>query len=179
MSRIGKLPIKIPSGVTITVDNTAVSVAGTKGNLSQPILSGITLEQNDGELFVKRVSDEATFRANHGLMRTLIQNMVTGVTEGFNKKLELHGVGFRVSLAGNQLKMNLGLSHEVTYQLPEGITATVEQNVITVSGIDKQRVGQIAAEIRSLKKPEPYKGKGIRYQNEHIIRKSGKSGKDK
>lgn len=179
MSRIGKLPIQIPSGVTITVDNGTVSVAGSKGNLSQPILKGISVEQTDQVLTVKRENDEAINRGNHGLMRTLIQNMVTGVSEGFSKKLELHGVGFRVALAGNQLKMNLGLSHDVLYDLPQGITANVEQNTITVSGIDKQQVGHVAAEIRSLKKPEPYKGKGIRYEGEKIIRKSGKSGKDK
>src|SRR5690606_7640966 len=115
----------------------------------------------------------------HGLMRALINNMVIGVTTGFSKKLEIHGVGFRVALAGSDLKMNLGFSHEVVYKVPAGVTAAVEQNTITISGISKQQVGQVAAEIRSLKKPEPYKGKGIRYTDEHIIRKSGKSGKDK
>lgn len=179
MSRIGKLPIKIPSGVTITVDNAIVSVSGSKGNLSEAILAGIKVDQDDGELKVTRVDDQPVHRGNHGLMRSLIQNMVTGVTDGFSKKLELHGVGYRVALSGNQLKMNLGLSHDVIYELPSGITATVEQNSITVSGISKQLVGHVAAEIRALKKPEPYKGKGIRYEGENIIRKSGKSGKDK
>ncbi|MCA9342515.1 50S ribosomal protein L6 [Candidatus Saccharibacteria bacterium] len=179
MSRIGKLPIKIPSGVTITVDDTTVNVAGSKGNLSEPILLGVQIEQNEGEIKVARIDDQPVHRANHGLMRTLIQNMVTGVTDGFSKKLELHGVGYRVSLGGSQLKMNLGLSHDVIYELPQGITATVEQNTITITGIDKQLVGHVAAEIRALKKPEPYKGKGIRYEGERIIRKSGKSGKDK
>lgn len=179
MSRIGKLPIKVPSGVTITVDNNKVSVAGSKGNLEEALLKGITVKQDGEEFIVSRADDERVHRANHGLMRTLVQNMVTGVTEGFSKKLELHGVGYRVALSGNQLKMNLGLSHDVIYTLPQGITAAVEQNTITISGINKQQVGHVAAEIRALKKPEPYKGKGIHYTGERIIRKSGKSGKDK
>lgn len=179
MSRVGKLPIKIPAGVTITVDNDFVTVKGPKGELKQFTMPGITVKQEDDQVIVTRVDDQPEHRAKHGLMRALINNMVVGVTEGFSKKLELHGVGFRVALAGNQLKMNLGFSHEVIYKLPEGITATVEQNTITITGITKQQVGQVAAEVRALKKPEPYKGKGIRYEGEHIIRKSGKSGKDK
>ncbi len=179
MSRVGKLPIKIPAGVTITVDNDFVTVKGPKGELKQFTMTGITVKQEDDQVIVIRVDDQPEHRAKHGLMRALINNMVTGVTEGFSKKLEIHGVGFRVALAGNQLKLNLGFSHQVEYTLPEGITASVEQNTITVSGITKQQVGQVAAEIRALKKPEPYKGKGIRYEGEHIIRKSGKSGKDK
>lgn len=179
MSRVGKLPIKIPAGVTITVDNDFVTVKGPKGELKQFTMPGITVKQDDGQAIVTRVDDQPENRAKHGLVRALINNMVIGVTEGFSKKLEIHGVGFRVALAGNQLKMNLGFSHQVEYTLPEGIAATVEQNTITISGITKQQVGQVAAEIRALKKPEPYKGKGIRYEGEHIIRKSGKSGKDK
>lgn len=179
MSRIGKLPIKIPSGVTITVDSEFVKVKGPKGELQQFTMPGITVEQQEDFIIVKRQSDEPAYRAKHGLMRSLINNMVLGTTEGFSKKLELHGVGFKVALAGNQLKLNLGFSHQVVYTLPEGITATVEQNTITIAGNTKQQVGQVAAEIRALKKPEPYKGKGIRYVGEHIIRKSGKSGKDK
>src|SRR5690606_22626098 len=139
----------------------------------------ITVKQEGDEIIVTRVNDEPVNRSKHGLIRSLINNMVVGVTEGFNKKLEIQGVGFRVALAGTDLKMHLGFSHEVTYKIPQGITASVEQNTITISGIDKQQVGQVAAEIRALKKPEPYKGKGIRYVGEHIIRKSGKSGKDK
>jgi large subunit ribosomal protein L6 len=142
-------------------------------------MTGIVVKQQDGEVIVSRESDIPEHRAKHGLMRTLVANMVTGVSKGFEKKLEVNGVGFRVALAGNQIKMNLGFSHEVVYTLPQGVTATVEQNVITISGIDKQQVGQVAAEIRALKKPEPYKGKGIKYVGERIIRKSGKSGKDK
>ncbi len=179
MSRIGKLPITIPAGVTITIDEDYIVVKGNKGELKQLNLSGIKISQNDQELLVKRVDDSAENRAKHGLMRSLINNMVIGVTDGFSKQLEIQGVGFRVALAGNQLKMNLGYSHEVVYNLPQGIEAKVEQNIITISGISKQSVGQVSAEIRALRKPEPYKGKGIRYVGEQIIRKSGKSGKDK
>lgn len=179
MSRVGKLPIKVPSGVTITVDSGSVSVVGPKGTLEQFMMPGIDVVQENGELIITRQSDEPKIRAKHGLMRALLNNMVQGVSKGFEKKLEINGVGFRVSLAGNTLKMNLGFSHEVTYALPAGISAAVEANVITISGISKQQVGQVAAEIRSLKKPEPYKGKGIKYVGERIIRKSGKSGKDK
>lgn len=179
MSRIGKLPIKIPSGVTITIDPDTITVNGPKGSLSQFTMPGIIVKQEGEEVIVSRVDDEQTNRARHGLMRTLINNMVVGVSEGFKKQLELHGVGFRVAMAGTQLKMNLGFSHDVMFTIPEGITVNVEQNNITISGISKQQVGQVAAEIRALKKPEPYKGKGIRYTGEHIIRKSGKSGKEK
>lgn len=178
MSRIGKLPIKVPNGVTITVDSSTVSVKGPKGELSQPILAGVTIVQEAEELIVKRDSDEQLNRANHGLMRTLINNMVVGVTDGFEKKLEVNGVGFRTNVAGAELKMSLGYSHPVSYPIPQGITVSAEQNIITVNGIDKQQVGQVAAEIRSLRKPEPYKGKGIKYVGERIIRKSGKSGKE-
>jgi len=179
MSRVGKLPIKIPSGVTITVDEQLITVNGSKGSLTQFTMPGITVDVTAEEVTVTRVNDEPKIRAKHGLMRALIQNMVTGVSEGFSKKLEINGVGYRVALAGNSLKMNLGFSHEVVYQLPAGVSAVVEQMTITVSGISKQQVGQVAAEIRALKKPEPYKGKGIKYADERIVRKSGKSGKDK
>ncbi|HSX23546.1 MAG TPA: 50S ribosomal protein L6 [Candidatus Saccharimonadales bacterium] len=179
MSRIGKQPIDIPSGVTITVDPDTITVNGTKGSLSQFTMPGVTVKQADNQIIVTRVDDEAPNRSKHGLMRSLVNNMVVGVSTGFSKQLELNGVGYRVSLAGNGLKFNLGFSHEITYTLPEGVTAAVEQNIITVSGISKQQVGQAAAEIRALKKPEPYKGKGIKYVGERIIRKSGKSGKDK
>jgi large subunit ribosomal protein L6 len=179
MSRVGKLPIKIPSGVTITVDADQITVNGSKGSLTQFTLPDITIKQEGDELLVTRANDEPKVRAKHGLMRALIQNMVTGVSTGFEKKLEINGVGYRVALAGTDLKMNLGFSHEVVYKIPPGVTAVVEQMTITVSGISKQQVGQVAAEIRALKKPEPYKGKGIKYAGERIIRKSGKSGKDK
>ncbi len=179
MSRIGKLPIAIPSGVTITVDPDTVTVTGSKGTLSQFTMPGITVTVDGDQAVVTRVNDEPQNRAKHGLMRSLVNNMVIGVSQGFEKKLEMNGVGFRVALAGSDLKFNLGFSHEVVYHLPEGVQAKIEQNIITVSGISKQQVGQTAAEIRALKKPEPYKGKGIKYVGERIIRKSGKSGKEK
>lgn len=179
MSRIGKLPIAIPSGVTITIDPETITVAGSKGTLKQFTMPGVTVKQEGDQIVVTRENDEPKNRSKHGLMRSLVANMVTGVSTGFSKQLEINGVGFRVALAGNALKMNLGFSHEVVYTLPVGVNAKVEQNVITIEGFDKQQVGQVAAEIRALKKPEPYKGKGIKYVGERIIRKSGKSGKDK
>lgn len=179
MSRIGKLPIQIPSGVTITVDPDFVTVTGAKGTLKQFTMPGVTVTVEDNQAVVTRENDEPKNRAKHGLMRALINNMVTGVSTGFSKKLEINGVGFRVAMQGADLKFNLGFSHDVIYKMPAGVTATIEQNTVTVTGIDKQQVGQVAAEIRALKKPEPYKGKGIKYADEVIIRKSGKSGKDK
>jgi len=178
MSRIGKEPIKLPSGVTVGIDKGKISVSGPKGTLEQFAMPYIKVASNDGEVIVERENDEQEARSKHGLMRSLISNMVVGVSEGFSKELEVNGVGFRVSLAGNDLKLNLGYSHEVTYKVAEGINIDVKQNNITVSGIDKQKVGQVAAEIRSLRKPEPYKGKGIKYADERILRKSGKSGKE-
>jgi large subunit ribosomal protein L6 len=178
MSRIGKQPITIPSGVTITVDDDKVTVNGSKGSLEQFTMPGISIRQEEDTLLVERVNDERQNRSRHGLMRSLINNMVTGVSQGFEKKLEINGVGYRVAQQGSDLKLNLGFSHDVIYKIPQGITASVDQNVITISGISKQQVGQVAAEIRALKKPEPYKGKGIKYSDERIIRKSGKSGKE-
>ena len=179
MSRVGKLPIAIPSGVTITIDDAEITVAGGKGTLKQFTMPGVSVKQEGDEIIVTRANDEPKIRAKHGLMRALLNNMVQGVNQGFEKKLEINGVGYRVALQGTDLKMNLGFSHEVIYSIPAGVTAAVQQNTITVSGISKQQVGQVAAEIRALKKPEPYKGKGIKYEGERIIRKSGKSGKDK
>jgi len=179
MSRVGKLPVPVPSGVTITLDESEITVNGSKGELKQFTMPGISVKQEGEQLVVSRADDEPQNRAKHGLMRALLNNMVTGVSEGFSKKLEINGVGYRVALAGSDLKLNLGFSHDVIYKLPAGVIATVEQNVITVSGISRQQVGQAAADIRALKKPEPYKGKGIKYQGERILRKSGKSGKDK
>ena len=179
MSRIGKLPIPIPSGVTITVDQDAVTVNGSKGTLSQVLLPGITVTVNETEVVVTRENDEPKNRSKHGLMRTLISNMIVGVSTGFSKQLEINGVGYRVAAQGTDLKLNLGFSHDVIFAVPAGIQTKLEQNIITVSGIDKQQVGQVAADIRKLKKPEPYKGKGIKYVGERIIRKSGKSGKEK
>ena len=176
MSRIGKLPITIPSGVTITVDDQNITVVGPKGTLTQFRLPLVDVTHAEGVLSVTRHNDEPTARANHGLMRALINNMVVGVTKGFEKKLELNGVGYRVSGGGQQISMTLGFSHPVEYKATEGIQLTVEKNLITVSGISKQKVGQVAAEIRALKKPEPYKGKGIKYVDEVIRRKAGKTG---
>lgn len=179
MSRIGKLPVDVPSGVTITIDPDTITVAGSKGTLKQFTMPGVTVVAEGDQIVVTRENDEPKNRAKHGLMRALVNNMVTGVSKGFSKQLEINGVGYRVALSGNTLKMNLGFSHEVVYTLPVGVSAAVEVNVITITGFDKQQVGQVAAEIRALKKPEPYKGKGIKYVGERIIRKSGKSGKDK
>lgn len=179
MSRVGNSPITIPSGVSVTINDQEITVSGTKGTLSQFTMPGITVKEDNGQLVITRANDEKMVKAKHGLMRALLNNMVTGVSQGFEKKLEINGVGFRVNLAGNTLKFNLGFSHEVVYELPTGVTAVVEQNTITITGVDKQQVGQVAAEIRALKKPEPYKGKGIKYVDERIIRKSGKSGKEK
>lgn len=179
MSRVGKLPIAIPSGVTITVDSSEITVAGGKGTLKQFTMPDITVKQEGDELLISRANDMPKIRAKHGLMRALLNNMVVGVSQGFSKKLEINGVGYRVAMQGANLKLNLGFSHDVIFNVPAGVTAVADQNTITVSGIDKQQVGQVAAEIRALKKPEPYKGKGIKYEGERIIRKSGKSGKDK
>lgn len=177
MSRIGKLPIQIPAGVTITVDSDAIKVSGPKGNLEQFAMPEIDVKIEGNEVIVTRKDDSKPAKSHHGLMRTLIQNMVTGVTTGFEKKLEVNGVGFRVGGGGQALEMALGYSHPVKYTAPAGINLVVEKMNITVQGINKQQVGQTAAEIRSLRKPEPYKGKGIKYSDEVILRKAGKAGK--
>lgn len=177
MSRIGKLPIQIPSGVTITVDSDVITVEGSKGKLTVPHLSDVTVTVDDGVATVTRKDDERVAKAQHGLQRSLLSNAVEGVTKGFEKKLEVSGVGFRVGMSGNALEMSLGFSHPVKYTAPEGVQVTTNKMEITVSGIDKQQVGQVAAEIRALKKPEPYKGKGIKYADEQILRKAGKAGK--
>jgi large subunit ribosomal protein L6 len=177
MSRIGKLPIQVPAGVTITVDDTTIVVKGPKGELTVPHLSDVTVSLTDNAATVVRNNEERVARAQHGLQRTLLNNAVIGVTKGYEKKLEVNGVGFRVSGGGQSLEMSLGFSHPVKYEAPVGVTLTVNKMEITVSGIDKQQVGQVAAEIRSLKKPEPYKGKGIKYADEVILRKAGKAGK--
>lgn len=179
MSRVGKSPISIPSGVTVELTADTIKVNGSKGSLSQFTMPDIAVTQEGDTITVTRANDMPKIRSKHGLMRALIQNMVTGVGTGFSKQLEINGVGYRAALAGQNLKLNLGFSHDVIFAIPAGITATVEQNIITISGIDRQQVGQVAADIRALKKPEPYKGKGIKYVGERIVRKSGKSGKDK
>lgn len=177
MSRIGKLPIQVPSGVTITVDSDVITVEGSKGKLTVPHLSDVTVTVADGVATVTRNNDERVAKAQHGLQRALLFNAVEGITKGFEKKLEVNGVGFRVATSNNELEMSLGFSHPVKYKAPEGVAVTNDKMVITVSGIDKQKVGQVAAEIRALKKPEPYKGKGIKYVDEQILRKAGKAGK--
>lgn len=177
MSRIGKLPVEVPAGVTITVGDKEITVAGPKGTLLVPVQANTTTKVEDNKIIVTRKDDEPESKAWHGLQRALLNNAVIGVTKGFEKKLEINGVGFRLSGGGKQIEMALGFSHPVKYTAPEGIDLKVDKMEITVSGVDKQKVGQVAAEIRALKKPEPYKGKGIKYIDEHIIRKAGKAGK--
>jgi len=179
MSRIGKTPIEITSGVEVVVTADSVEVKGPKGTLEQSIPEGIEVQKEDETIIVKRDNDLRETKALHGLIRSLINNMVQGVTEGYQKQLELVGVGYRAQSKGsNALELQLGFSHPVKYSAPEGITLEVpSQTEINISGIDKQVVGQVAADIRALKKPEPYKGKGIRYVGEHIIRKAGKTAK--
>jgi large subunit ribosomal protein L6 len=179
MSRIGKLPIDVPSGVDVAIDDALVTVKGPKGTLSHTVAAPITVERNDAVLDVKRPDDERQSKALHGLTRTLINNMVLGVTEGFEKKLEIVGVGYRVLSKGpTQLEFQLGYSHPIVFDAPEGITFSVDGPTrLGVAGIDKQLVGEVAANIRKLRKPEPYKGKGVRYSGEHIRRKVGKAGK--
>lgn len=178
MSRIGKLPIAVPGGVTVTIDGQQVSVKGPKGELSLVVAEPIRIAQEDGQLLVTRPDDERASRSLHGLTRTLINNNIIGVTEGYAKQLEVVGTGYRVQQKGTGLELALGFSHPVQVEAPAGITLEVEGNTkITVRGIDKQAVGEAAANIRKLKKPEPYKGKGIRYAGEVVRRKAGKAGK--
>lgn len=178
MSRIGKQPIPVPSGVEVKIDGSTVTVKGPKGELSQTFSEEMTVTLENGELIVARPSDERTHRALHGLTRSLIANMVTGVSQGFFKNLEIVGVGYRAALKGTDLEMQLGFSHPVLVTAEPGITFEVPAPTkITVSGIDKQRVGQVAAEVRRWRPPEPYKGKGVRYQGEHVRRKLGKAAK--
>lgn len=177
MSRIGKLPIDVPAGVTITVDSDVISVVGPKGTLTVPHLSDVTVTLEGTQAIVARKDDLKIAKAQHGLQRALLFNAVEGVTKAFEKKLEINGVGFRVSGGGQEIEMLLGFSHPVKYTSIDGVNLAVEKMTITVSGIDKQAVGQVAAEIRALKKPEPYKGKGIKYADEVVLRKAGKAGK--
>ena len=180
MSRIGKLPITVPAGVDVSIDNAEITVKGPKGTLSHTVAAPITVERaEDGTLEVKRPDDERNSRSLHGLTRTLISNMVVGVTEGYEKKLEIVGVGYRVLSKGpTELEFQLGYSHPIFVKAPEGITFTTDgPTKLGVQGIDKQLVGEVAANIRKLRKPEPYKGKGVRYAGEQIRRKVGKAGK--
>jgi len=179
MSRIGRMPVVVPSGVDVAIDGSLVTVKGPKGTLSHTVVTPITVSKDDGVLTVTRPDDERDSRARHGLTRTLVNNMVVGVTDGYEKKLEIVGVGYRVLSKGpTQLEFQLGYSHPITFNAPDGITFTVESPTrLTVQGIDKQLVGEVAANIRKLRKPEPYKGKGVRYSGEHVRRKVGKAGK--
>ena len=178
MSRIGLSPITVPSGVDVTIKGSAITIKGPKGQLERVLPEGIAVEQNDGELRVSRSSDQREVKALHGLVRSLLANMVQGVTEGFEKRLEIHGVGYRAQKQGSDIELSVGYSHTVKKAAPSGIEFEVPQPTrITVRGIDKELVGQTAAEIRAIKKPEPYKAKGIRYEGEHIIRKGGKAAK--
>ena len=181
MSRIGRMPITVPAGVTVTVtEENFVTVKGPKGELKKQLHGDMIIKQENNEIEVVRPSEIKKHKALHGLTRTLLNNMVVGVTEGFKKELEINGVGYRASMQGKKLVMNLGYSHSVEMDAPEGITVEVpDANKIIVSGTDKQVVGQFAAEIREKRPPEPYKGKGIKYVGEHIIRKEGKAGKAK
>ena len=178
MSRIGRLPITVPAGVEIKVDGNVVSVKGAKGELSHTVASPITVSLEESTLTVARPNDERESRSLHGLTRTLINNMIIGVTEGYKKDLEIVGTGYRVLAKGSDLEFALGFSHPVTVAAPEGITFAVETPTkFSVSGIDKQQVGEVAANIRKIRKPEPYKGKGVRYAGEVVRRKAGKAGK--
>ena len=178
MSRIGKLPITVPAGVEVKLDGREVSVKGPKGELNRTLSEGVSVEFEDGIITVTRPDDERESRSLHGLTRTLINNMIIGVTDGYTKKLEIVGTGYRVQAKGSDLEFALGYSHAVPVEAPEGITFTVEgANKLAVFGIDKQQVGEVAANIRKLRKPDPYKGKGVRYEGEQIRRKAGKAGK--
>jgi len=178
MSRIGRLPITVPSGVDVTIDGRNVTVTGPKGSLSRALHPDMTLSREDGTLVVTRPTEQKTHKQLHGLTRTLVNNMVVGVTDGYRKGLEITGVGYRAALNGRRLTLNLGYSHPIEIDPPEGISFEVENPTrLAVVGIDKELVGQIAAKVRQTRKPEPYKGKGVRYSGEYIRRKAGKAGK--
>ncbi len=175
MSRIGKKPVEIPSGVTVSIDGQTVKVKGPKGELQTALVEHVNVSQGEAGIVVEPRDETKVSRSAWGLSRTLVANMVTGVSEGFTKTLEINGVGYRAAVQGNGLQLNLGYSHDVIYDIPDGITITTPKPTeIVVAGIDKQRVGQVAAEIRAWRRPEPYKGKGIKYADEYIFRKEGK-----
>jgi large subunit ribosomal protein L6 len=178
MSRIGRLPITVPSGVDVTIDGRNVTVKGPKGTLSRSLHPDITVSREDGTLVVTRPTEQKTHKQLHGLTRTLVSNMVVGVTDGYRKGIEITGVGYRAALSGRKLTLNLGYSHPIEIEPPEGISFEVETPTrLAVVGIDKELVGEIAAKVRSTRKPEPYKGKGVRYAGEYVRRKAGKAGK--
>jgi large subunit ribosomal protein L6 len=178
MSRIGKLPVAVPNGVNVTINDGEVAVKGPKGELRQRVLEHVTVKLEENRVIVDRKGDAKEHRAAHGLTRTLVNNMIEGVSKGFRKTLEIQGVGYRAAKSGEKVNLTLGYSHPVSFEPPKGITLSVEgTNKIHIDGIDKQQVGQVAAEIRDLRAPEPYKGKGIRYEGEVIRKKLGKAGK--
>jgi large subunit ribosomal protein L6 len=178
MSRIGRLPIAVPSGVDVTIDGRTVTVKGPKGTLSRSLHPDIAVSQEDGSIVVTRPTEQKTHKQLHGLTRTLVNNMVVGVTDGYRKGLEITGVGYRAALNGKKLQLNLGYSHPIEIEPPAGISFEVENPTrLAVVGIDKELVGQVAAQVRATRKPEPYKGKGVRYSGEYIRRKAGKAGK--
>ncbi len=178
MSRIGKKPIVLPAGVQVELKDGLVSVKGQKGALQRPFLEGLEMDMIDGTITVRRRNDDKRSRSYHGLMRTLVANMVEGVSKGFEKKLEIVGIGYRSELKGSDLALFLGYSHPINFPLPTGISAEVEkQTLVTIKGIDKELVGQTAAKIRDLRKPDPYKGKGVKYAGEVLRKKAGKTGK--
>jgi len=179
MSRIGKKPVPIPAGVEVKVGTEAVQIKGPKGSLSTPVHASVTYAVEGSEVVVSRVDDSRLARGQHGLRRTLLANCIEGVTKGFAKSLDVIGVGYKVAVQGKKVVLTVGFSHPVEYPLPQGVDAAVEGNKLTLSGIDKQLVGEVAAQIRRVRPPEPYKGKGIKYVEEHIRRKAGKSGSKK
>jgi large subunit ribosomal protein L6 len=179
MSRIGKMPITVPKSVTINIDATTVTIKGPKGELSRSVPRQISVITDDSTLRVERSSDEPTHRSLHGLTRSLLANMVTGVTDGFSRRLEVNGVGYRAAVSAGNLVLQVGYSHPVLVPAPAGISFAVQGNAITVSGADKEMVGEVAAQVRRVRPPEPYKGKGIKYAEEVIRRKAGKAGAKK
>jgi large subunit ribosomal protein L6 len=176
MSRIGKKPVVIPGGVQVSLKDSIVAVKGPKGELKRSLPEGVKVQVDKTAITVARDSDEPSIRARHGLVRALLNNMIEGVTKGFERKLEINGVGYKAEIAGDKVNLALGYSHPIAYQLPKGVTAKVEKNLLTLAGIDRELLGQTAAKVRSFRPPEPYKGKGVKYIEETIKRKVGKTG---
>lgn len=176
MSRIGKKPILLPKGVTVNIGNNTLNVKGPKGELNRSLPSGVVVNVNDGSIFVERRDESRESRAKHGLVRALVSNMVKGVTEGFERRLEINGVGYRAEVAGPKMTLALGYSHPIVYELPKGVSAKIDKNIVILGGYDRELLGETAAKIRSFRPPEPYKGKGIKYMEETIRRKVGKTG---
>jgi large subunit ribosomal protein L6 len=177
VSRLGKYPVALPDGVKVNFDGTLLKAEGPKGKLDLGLVEGISIDVGDGGVLVNRTDDSQQQRANQGLIRSLVSNLLVGVSQGYTKVLEMEGVGYRAESKKNEIHLNLGYSHPIVYTLPEGVSANVDkQNIITIMGVDKQLVGEVAAGIRKLRPPEPYKGKGIRYQGEYVRRKAGKAG---